>query len=384
MPSLKLRLPETPPPGWPSEDRGRLHHESVTARLGTAIGIALIICFVTGVISHYNNQPWGWLPPPATPAGGYRFTQGLHVITGFALIPLILAKLWSVQNKLTQWPPARSVLHALERGSVGMLVASAILQLVTGVLNTLQYYPWKWGFTVVHYALAWILIGSLLLHIAVQLPVIRRGLSTKLDKKLVDDAGLTRRGAVTTIGVGVGVVGLTTAGQVVGPLSKIALLAPRRPDQAPDQNFPVNTPAGQAGVHTEDIVGKYKLTLKGPRTASMTLAEVESLPTQTRNLSIACVEGWSKRGTWMGPRLMDLVEMVGGDKDSEVTLVSFQKPNGYRKTVRTSVMQEALLATHLNGERISLNHGYPLRLIAPDVQGETQVKWINTIEVRNG
>lgn len=384
MPSLKLRLPEQPPPGWPSADRGRLHHESVTARLGTAIGIALITCFVTGVISHYNHSPWGWLPPPATPAGGYRFTQGLHVITGFALIPLLLAKLWSVQHKLTQWPPARSVLHALERASVGVLIASAILQVITGVLNTMQYYPWKWGFVTVHYALGWILIGSLLVHIAVQLPVIRRGLTTQLDKRLVDDEGLTRRGAVTAIGVGVGVVGVTTVGQVVGPLAKVALLAPRRPDQASDQDMPVNINAGQAGVHQGDITGKYQLTLKGDSTRSMQLADIEALPTQTRNLSIACVEGWSRRGVWTGPRLLDLVRMVGGDENSVVTVMSFQKPSGYRKTVRTGVMQEALLATHLNGERISLDHGYPLRLIAPDVQGETQVKWINRIEISNG
>lgn len=383
MPSLKLRLPEKAPPGWPSEDRGRLHHESVTARLGAAIGIALITCFVTGVLSHYNHQPWGWLPPPATPAGGYRFTQGLHVITGFALIPLLLAKLWSVQHKLGQWPPARSVLHALERGSVGVLIASAILQLVTGVLNTLQYYPWKWSFVGVHYALSWILIGSLLVHIAVQLPVIRRGLGTKLGKQFIDDEGLTRRGAVTAIGVGVGVVGITTVGQVVGPLAKVALLAPRRPDQAPSQDMPVNRSAAQSSVRREDITGKYELTLKGSTTRIMQLADIEALPTQTRNLSIACVEGWSRRGVWTGPRLLDVVRMVGGNEDSVVTLLSFQKV-GYRKVVRTGVMQEALLATHLNGERISLDHGYPLRLIAPDVQGETQVKWIGRIEVSNG
>lgn len=109
MPSLKLRLPETPPRGWPSGDRGRLHHESVTARLGAAVGIAIGICFVTGVISHHNSHPWAWLPPPATPAGGYRFTQGLHVITGFATIPCC----WQNCGRCnTSWPsghpPGRS------------------------------------------------------------------------------------------------------------------------------------------------------------------------------------------------------------------------------------------------------------------------------------
>ena len=55
--------------------------------------------------------------------------------TGLASIPLLLAKLWSVYPKLFAWPPARDVLHALERLSVAALIAAALFQLVTGVLN---------------------------------------------------------------------------------------------------------------------------------------------------------------------------------------------------------------------------------------------------------
>lgn len=381
MPSMKLRLPQSPPPGWPSEDRGRLHHESVTARLGAAVGVAIGICFLTGLISHYQTHAWAWLPVPATPAGGYRFTQGLHVITGFATIPLLLAKLWSVQNKLTQWPPARSVLHALERISVGVLIASAILQLVTGLLNTLQYYPWKWGFVTVHYWLGWVVIGSLLLHIAVQIPVIRRGLSTRLDKRMVDESGLTRRGAVTGVGVGVGIVGLTTVGQVVGPLAKLDLLAPRQVDAALIQDFPVNNPGGTS-LKTMVTSADYRLTVKGATTHVLSLADIEALPRQTRRLSIACVEGWSRRATWSGPRLMDLVRLAGGDENSVVTITSAGRP--YRGILRAGPLKEALLATHLRGERIAFEHGYPIRVIAPDSKGETQVKWVATIEVRNG
>lgn len=121
-----------------------------------------------------------------------------------------------------------------------MLISSGLLQLVTGLLNTLQYYPWKWSFVSVHYWLGYVLIGSLLLHIAVKLPIVRRGLSTSVKGPLVDEEGLTRRGALT--GIGVGVVGLTTVGQAVGPLAKLSLLSTRRVDQAPIQDFPVNRP----------------------------------------------------------------------------------------------------------------------------------------------
>ncbi|UIJ36089.1 molybdopterin-dependent oxidoreductase [Allobranchiibius sp. GilTou73] len=382
MPSVKLRLPSSPPPGWPSEDRGRLHHESVTARLGTAVGIAFGICFVTGVISHYQSHPWMWLPPPATPAGGYRFTQGLHVITGFASIPLLLAKLWSVQNKLAQWPPVSSVLHALERASVAVLIAGALVQLTTGMLNVLQYYPFKWPFASVHYALGWVVIGALLLHIAVKLPIIRRGLSTKLDGPMVDEHGLTRRGAVTGVGIGAGIVGLTTVGQVVGPLAKVALLAPRRPDRAPQQDLPVNRTAAAAGVRKTAVSADYRLTVRGGTgTRTLTLQQIEAMPAQTRDLSIACVEGWSRRATWTGPSLLDIVAMVGGTADSIVTVSSLEKHGFSRSTITAGQLKEALLATHLHGERLTLDHGYPLRLIAPDRKGELQTKWVDTVVV---
>jgi DMSO/TMAO reductase YedYZ molybdopterin-dependent catalytic subunit len=41
----------------------------------------------------------------------------------------------------------------------------------------------------------------------------------------------------------------------------------------------------------------------------------------------------------------------------------------------------ALLATHLNDERLNVDHGYPLRLIAPNRPGVLNTKWLTRIEV---
>ena len=80
----------------------------------------------------------------------YRLTQGLHVATGVAAIPLLLVKLWSVYPNLFRWPPIRSTRHALERLSVFVLVSSALVQLTSGFLNTLNWYPWPWSFPSTH------------------------------------------------------------------------------------------------------------------------------------------------------------------------------------------------------------------------------------------
>ncbi|MEO8889004.1 MAG: molybdopterin-binding protein, partial [Jatrophihabitantaceae bacterium] len=118
------RLPESPPRIWP-RFTSPLHSPAVVARVGRVLGICFAICFVTGVLSHYQYQPWSWLPEPATPAWGYRLTQGVHVITGITSIPLLLVKLWAVYPKLFEWPPARSLVHALERISIAVLVSTA-------------------------------------------------------------------------------------------------------------------------------------------------------------------------------------------------------------------------------------------------------------------
>jgi DMSO/TMAO reductase YedYZ molybdopterin-dependent catalytic subunit len=114
----------------------------------------------------------------------------------------------------------------------------------------------------------------------------------------------------------------------------------------------------------------------------VSLAELEALPTTRRALPIACVEGWSRNAHWDGPTLLELVERAGGTDSSMVTVVSLQKGGYDRSSLTGSQLRSALLATHLNGQRLSLDHGYPARLIAADRAGVLQTKWITRIEVR--
>jgi hypothetical protein len=144
--------------------------------LGRVLGAGFLVCFLTGLYSHFLQNPLPGMVFPTWPTNLYRITQGLHVATGIACIPLLLAKLWTVYPKLFAFPPFTSVLQLLERLSIAVLVASALVQLAMGLLNTYQWYPWGpyFAFRDVHYALAWVIIGSVALHVAVQLPKIIR------------------------------------------------------------------------------------------------------------------------------------------------------------------------------------------------------------------
>ena len=396
-------LPRTPPKFWPRLST-RLRSEAVTARIGRLLGTAFTICFLTGLLSHIQYHPLSWFPTPAIPSWGYRVTQGLHVCTGIASIPLLLAKLWSVYPRLFTWPPFTTVLQALERASIAALVSTAILELGTGLLNILGWYPWPWGFVAVHYWLAFVIIGSIILHVAVKLDVIKRGLATDIGVTTLPDTdrltadpvpddrpatdvsevgGLTRRGVLITAGAGVGVVALTTIGQTARPLEPIALLAARQPKKGP-LGVPINRTAKDVGAAKSATAGDYRLQVAGPKPFDLSLAELEALPTHESDLPIACVEGWSAGATWRGPRLFDLVERAGGDAASTVRVVSLQSNPSPESTtqIKGEQMRRALLATHLNGVRLPLDHGYPVRLIAPNRAGALNTKWLARLEVR--
>ena len=144
----------------------------LTVVLGRWLGITFTICFFTGLFSHGLQNPPSWMFFPTSPVWIYQLTQGLHVTAGIAAIPLLLAKLWSVYPELLTWPPVKSLVHGLERASIALFIASSLLQLTTGLINTYKWYPWPFPFRETHYWLAWVIWGSLLLHIAVKLPVI--------------------------------------------------------------------------------------------------------------------------------------------------------------------------------------------------------------------
>ena len=190
----------------PSESgfASRLRSAAVAARVGTWLGVCFLVAFVTGLVSHYaqaHSQP---VPFPVSPAWGYRITQGVHVAAGTAAVPLLLVKLWTVYPLLFRRLPrgrARAlVLEGLERGSIAVLVAAAIFQLATGLANSAQWYPWSFSFRSSHYAVAWVAVGALLVHVAVKLPVVRDAWRTDVDDTAHDrpaavEAGtLTRRG----------------------------------------------------------------------------------------------------------------------------------------------------------------------------------------------
>ncbi len=361
-----------------------LRSTPVTARIGVWLGAAVAVCFTTGLISHFIQHPQPWFFWPTRPVWLYRLTQGLHVVSGIAAIPLLVVKLWSVWPKLFERPYIGGLVRQLERGSILVLFGAMIFQLSTGLMNIAQWYAFKFFFTTSHYEMAYVAAGALVVHIGVKLPVIRRALGEPLDTGVPDTyRGLSRRTVLRGTWLAVGVATLLTAGQTVPLLRRVSLLAPRS-GHGP-QGVPINRSAVAAGVLQSAQSPDYRLTVvNGNRSRAFTAAELSALPQTTRSLPIACVEGWSANGTWSGVVLSDLIASVGGSADSDVRMTSLEPPGPYSRSVLPAVHardSDTLIALKLNGETLALDHGYPCRLIAPSRPGVLQTKWLTRIEV---
>ena len=88
---------------WRDERLADLRHtDRLAAVLGASLGICLLVCSVTGILSHLIQHPASWFFWPTHPASLFHITQGLHIATGIAAVPLRFAKLWAVFPRLFQ------------------------------------------------------------------------------------------------------------------------------------------------------------------------------------------------------------------------------------------------------------------------------------------
>ncbi|WP_121748132.1 molybdopterin-dependent oxidoreductase [Streptomyces sp. E2N166] len=403
MRDLASRLPSSPG-FWRSPLRG----PRFTAVLGLVLLVGITVLFVTGLLSYAAYNPdldpvndktpdkgllgfylFAW---PTGPDWLYRLTQGVHVTLGLTLIPVLLAKLWSVVPRLFSLPPARSLAHALERISLLLLVGGALFTFLTGVLNIQLDYVFPGSFYPLHFYGAWVFFAAFVAHAALKVPVALRNLRAMREERddLVsprpDPPTVSRRGALWLVGGGSLLMFVTNAGRSFdGPLRETAVLSPHggpEPGNGPN-GFQINKTAAYAGIDpAETSEDAWRLVVTG-RTGTVRLgrAELRRLEQHSAALPIACVEGWSTSDQWWrGVRLRDLAALVGFEDDPpDVFVESLQRRGAFRSgALRANQVADprSLLALDVNGEALSPDHGYPARIIVPAAPGVLNTKWV--------
>eukprot|EP00270_Netrium_digitus_P006837 TRINITY_DN1973_c0_g1_i3.p1 TRINITY_DN1973_c0_g1~~TRINITY_DN1973_c0_g1_i3.p1 ORF type:complete len:416 (-),score=83.38 TRINITY_DN1973_c0_g1_i3:180-1427(-) len=232
-------------------------------------------------------------------------------------------------------------------------------------------------------------------------------------------------------------MGISTNAGLVGP-KDYALDPPRHPSLIVNAKAPFNaetpgkdlvssfiTPTelfylrnhGPIPVLEEEIT--YRLLVDGllPHSLSLSMDEIRTLPKHTIIASLQCAGnrrtemskwkpvkgvGWGfgavGTASWGGARLADMLEMAGvplntrqtreGGRHVEfISVDACKEEQGgpYKASIplsrATSPNADVLLAYEMNGQDLTRDHGFPLRVIVPGVIGARSVKWIEHISV---
>lgn len=99
-----------------------------------------------------------------------------------------------------------------------------------------------------------------------------------------------------------------------------------------------------------------------------------------------CVTTWSRRNLkWSGYRFRDVFESIiqpQAQPDSEAGFVIIRGQDGYRTSMQLDdlLAADVLLADQLNDAPLSIEHGAPMRLVAPAHYGYKSIKHVEKIE----
>ena len=370
--------------------------ERRAAILGIVLGVSFYTCALTGFFSWGASSNQGWWP--SGPVGLFRLTQGTHLISGVIAVPLLLAKLRTVAPKLVQRPFITSFGHLVERISLLPLVGGSIFMLFSCVTNVAYWYPQEfygvdigYFFPAAHGKMAIIVVGALFAHILAKISTTRRALRKEVVENESREATVDRRRFLGGVAATTGLVGVTIAGATIYPLRGLSVLSARHPNAGP-QGIPVNRTSASIGVASRAESPGYRLLVEmadGTELASFSLADLQSMELHEHEIPIACVEGWSANASWRGVRMRDLLAAAGIDEPREVDVVSLQEESAPGRRYGTSTVSKdlskqdaTLLAMEVNGEPLHLDHGFPLRLIAPARPGVNQTKWLSKVVVK--
>lgn len=397
---------------WRSPIRGPW----LTSVFGVVLLVGIPVEFVTGLLSYaaYNprfagndlNPDHGLLgfylfDWATSPAWLYRFVEGVHVVLGLVLLPVVLAKLWSVMPKLFRWPEAWTPARVLDRISLAMLVGGVLFQFFTGILDITYWNVYHFDFYTGHYYGAWLFMIGFVVHVAVKfVPMVRalrsRSLRTELRTGLADtvpepvedelvaaepaEPTISRRGVLALVGGASAAIFVVTAGNSIGGrFRSLALLAPQNKGSGTGGNdFQVNHTAASVGVDESMTGPAWRLELIGTKRVTLSRDELLAMPQITAALPIACTEGWSTTQHWTGVPLAHLAALAGVTRAASARLETLDH-GGTTLSGAQVHAGKSMVALRVNGTDLSLDHGFPARVMVPAAPGNYNRKWISRI-----
>lgn len=151
----------------------------------------------------------------------------------------------------------------------------------------------------------------------------------------------------------------------------------------PGQRLVGNWPVLDLGVRPDVPTGSWRLSVEGAveRPQDWNWGAFTDLKMRRMRSDIHCVTAWSRYDNdWTGLGALDLLDLVRPSSDARHVI--FHSYDGYTTnlTLERFAVAEALLATHWNGEPLSVEHGGPLRAVVPALYFWKSAKWLRRIE----
>ena len=174
-------------------------------------------------------------------------------------------------------------------------------------------------------------------------------------------------------------------------LSKSVTTIPSTTTIQPAENSPTTTAPPAASVPalegrtTPADIGNYVLNVTGlvNNPTALSYAQILSLPAVTQKIGIYCPSVTRAADEWTGVRLSTILNASGLTPDAtEVYLIG---ADGYFTvlTLQNALASNIFLAYLTNGQALSEERGYPLRLIDGGNNGQDWIRWITNIEVKS-
>ena len=315
--------------------------------------VSLLVVLGTGVLTLFVGVPSrGWV-------------VALHGAAGLVLVPLLVVKL-------------RRVLPRVRRAAAGdrPVIASVVTTglataaVVTGVgwVSVGSFRVGPWPGIAFHALLGVVLVPFLLVHLGRRFRLPR---TTDL------------QGRRTALQAGA----LLAAGGIAWRVQQLlgaALDGERRFTGSREAGtgtgnaFPVTS--WVADDPTPVDARSWSLRVEGAVDRPVTVGHEALDAADGTRATLDCTSGWYATRDWGGLRIGRVLDRAG--PTASARWVTVESVTGYRVCFPIEEARQALLATHVGGERLDHGHGAPARLVAPGRRGFQWVKWVTRIEVR--
>lgn len=117
---------------------------------------------------------------------------------------------------------------------------------------------------------------------------------------------------------------------------------------------------------------------------TVSFEELKERPTEHRFVTLRCV-GEAINGqkmdtaVWTGTPIKPLLEEV--DPGGECACAMLRAEDGYFVQFPMEALEDGFLAWGMNGQPLPKSHGHPVRVLIPGHWGETNLKWLDEIEL---